>query len=350
MTRKDTKATAQEDIVYNAEYRRIIFKGSLIGALFLIIFAIIDFFYTKLYFDAAIQTIGCLILLALAYIEHKDRLNPLAIIFGLIVIAAIIGSGTFSNTIKEGAIVWAVLIPFLSFFLLGEKLGIKISLLISFFYIASLTYVTAQFPEKGFTINTILGTTGALSCGILLSIAYEKNRTSMIRLLEKQTQTDSLTSLLNRRGIISSFEKLFEASIQNKKDLYLLVLDLDNFKLINDNFGHDIGDLVIKEAANAAKTSLRKTDRIARIGGEEFMVVLPNASFENAQTIAENIRQAIENLEVIAPDETVLKITMSIGFTKISEDKTSFSEFFKVADKALYEAKKSGRNRIVFKE
>ena len=347
---KDTKATAQEDIVYSTEYRRIIFKGCLIGALFLAIFTLIDFFYTKLYLDATIQAIGCVILLALAYIEQKNRLNSLAVIFGLIVIAIIVGSGTFSNKIEDGGLVWLTLVPFLSFFLLGEKLGLRVSVLICVAYIAALTNIVIQFPEKGFTINTILGTTGALSCSIFLSIAYDKNRTSMIRLLAKQTQTDSLTSLLNRRGIIASFEALFETSQQDKKDLYLLVLDLDNFKLINDNFGHDVGDLVIKGAANAAKASLRDIDHIARIGGEEFMAVLSNVSFESALTMAEDIRQAIENLEVIAPNGIVLKITVSIGFTKSSADKTSFSGFFKVADKALYEAKANGRNRIVFKE
>ncbi|MEO9273271.1 GGDEF domain-containing protein [Marinomonas sp. 5E14-1] len=350
MIKKDKKVIAQEDIINSAEYKRIIFKGSLIGALFLAIFVMIDFFYTKLYLDAALQAIGCIILLLIAYMEHKNRLNSLGIIFGLIVIATIIGSGAFSNNIEDGGIVWVALVPFLSFFLLGEKLGFKASLLISCIYVAVLTNIVIQFPEKGFTVNTILGTIGALLCSIFFSTIYDKNRTSILLDLAKQTETDPLTSLLNRRGIISSFENLFNLSQKNQQDLYLLVLDLDNFKQVNDNFGHDIGDLIIKSTADAVKAELRKIDRIARIGGEEFMAVLPNISFDDVLMITENVRLAIENLEITTPKGSIIKITVSIGFTKSSEEKTSFSEFFKIADKALYEAKKGGRNRVIFKE
>ncbi|MBD5771637.1 GGDEF domain-containing protein [Marinomonas colpomeniae] len=350
MTKKYTEVTTVEDIVYTAGYRRIIFKGSLLGSMFLTVFSLIDFFYTELYLDATIEAIGCVILLSIAYVENKRGVNSLAVIFGLIVISTVIGSGAFSNHVEESGIVWFALIPFLSFFLLGEKLGLRVSLLISTVYIAGLINIVIQYPEKGFTTSAIFGVTGALFCSILLSIAYEKNRTSMIHLLSKQAKTDSLTSLLNRRGLMISFEKLLLLSQQDKKDLYLLILDLDNFKLINDNFGHDIGDIVIKETANAAKTYLKDIDRIARIGGEEFVAVLSNVSSEEALKIAERIRRAIENLEIEVPSGPPLQVTVSIGVTKSTENKKLFSDFFKIADKALYEAKNNGRNRIVFKE
>ena len=347
----NTQLTINEDIASGSNYRRSIFKECLIGSMFLAIFALIDFFYTELYLDSVLEALGCVILLALAYIEKKNGLNALAIICGLLVISTIIGSGIFSNNVEDSGISWIALIPLLSFFLLGQKLGLKVSLVIGAAYIMALTNVVIQYPEKGFNVNSILGGAGAFLCSIMLSMAYEKNRTSVIQLLAEQTKTDSLTSLLNRRGLIAYFENLALLSKKNKTDLYLLVLDLDNFKSINDNFGHDIGDLVIKETAHAAKASLRSADCIARIGGEEFTAVLSNLSLEDVLSIAEKIRLTVENLDIQAPfSESIIKVTVSIGITKSSKDKTVFSDFFKVADKALYEAKNNGRNQIVFKK
>ena len=349
MTSKNTQSATLEEGVYSSEHRRIVSKGFLIASLFLLIFALFDFFYTKLYFDVTIQAIGSVILLSLAYIEKKKRLSPLSVIVGLAVVFTVMGSGAFSNNVQDSGIVWAAFIPFLTFFLLGEKLGLKVSVFLSVIYISALTYTVIYFPEKGFNFNAIFGVIGVLFCSTLLSITYERNRTTMIRLLEKEAKTDSLTSLLNRRGLIIAFEESFLTSQKNETDLYLFVLDLDNFKLINDNFGHDVGDIVIKKIANTVKNTLRNTDHIARIGGEEFIAVLSDISQEKSLAIAENIRLAIERLEIKIPNTPSITATVSIGITKKSKEKAVFSDFFKVADEALYEAKNNGRNHIVFK-
>jgi diguanylate cyclase (GGDEF)-like protein/PAS domain S-box-containing protein len=155
---------------------------------------------------------------------------------------------------------------------------------------------------------------------------------------------DSLTGLPNRLFFNKKFNIAKEKFLQNKDGLALIILDIDYFKLINDNYGHDIGDSVIKEFSNRIKQSVREIDTVARLGGDEFIVLLPEIqSSENVFKIAESIKKNIGNPWNINDEE--LRITTSMGITMASLSKDfSNTTLMKQADIALYSVKEGGRN------
>lgn len=165
-------------------------------------------------------------------------------------------------------------------------------------------------------------------------------------LVEKQSlkalsSTDQLTGLCNRY----KFEELFEfernQSLRYKTDLSIVLIDIDHFKSINDNYGHNAGDIVLKELALTLKKSIRGSDVAVRWGGEEFIVITPKTTLEQAQQLAETIRQIVKN----TPYSGVSQITASIGVASFEEN-DSLKSLVQRADVALYRAKKLGRDNV----
>ncbi len=163
--------------------------------------------------------------------------------------------------------------------------------------------------------------------------------------------TDSLTGLYNRRYLEVHLEKLLEKNRESKKSLAVLMVDIDNFKGVNDTHGHDVGDEILKIFAARLKDNLRPTDLIARLGGEEFTVILPDVRPERAYMVAERLRRAVasEPIPCAAPGGE-LDITTSIGGAIIDFDPHTVQEALKRADRMLYEAKDTGRNCCVFED
>jgi diguanylate cyclase (GGDEF)-like protein len=151
-------------------------------------------------------------------------------------------------------------------------------------------------------------------------------------ILHKKAYNDSLTEVLNRHGC--------KAKIKSLKKYSLLIIDIDHFKKINDTYGHDIGDEILKEIANVVRKVIRKSDIFCRWGGEEFVIILPDTNIKDAKKVAEKIRNIIAHSEFTKG----LKVTVSIGVSEKIED---FETTFKQADINLYKAKQSGRNRVV---
>ncbi|WP_430390515.1 diguanylate cyclase [Dyella sp. 20L07] len=157
---------------------------------------------------------------------------------------------------------------------------------------------------------------------------------------------DALTGLLNHRALIKRLHaSITEARLQ-REPLALLFLDMDHFKSINDRYGHPVGDACLRAVAEAIADELRPSDWLGRYGGEEFMVGLPGASYENALAVGERIRQSIESLHVHARGNTV-RTTISLGVACLDGHADTADELMARADAALYRAKTSGRNRIV---
>jgi len=159
--------------------------------------------------------------------------------------------------------------------------------------------------------------------------------------LERLATTDPLTTLYNRRKFNQVLKVEIERNKRYNRGLSLMLCDIDYFKKINDKHGHDVGDDVLKEIATILKGALRKTDLIARWGGEEFIFLLPNTQADQAMEIANKIRQLIEASEF----PLVNKITASLGvaFLGVGDDEL---ELVKRADTALYKAKEKGRNLV----
>lgn len=169
---------------------------------------------------------------------------------------------------------------------------------------------------------------------------------SMLHSVEALASTDALTGLFNRRRFADVLRREFAVTKRYKNTLSCLLLDLDHFKQINDRFGHDAGDQVLKEVARRILGSLREVDLAARYGGEEFVVLLPHTSKGDARIVAERLLKNVRKQEFTFAGE-VLTVTTSIGCAGNSDVQSSNpDDLVKAADIALYEAKKNGRNRV----
>lgn len=157
--------------------------------------------------------------------------------------------------------------------------------------------------------------------------------------------TDQLTELPNRRAAMDALDKAWNLSIRKQTPFSLLFLDIDHFKTINDSFGHDIGDEVLKAVAKILKQSTRIEDTVARVGGEEFFLISPNLPIREALIAAERLRLKIEMTNFIL-GETNLNLTISIGIAIIEKTMQSREDLMISADQALYAAKNNGRNSI----
>jgi diguanylate cyclase (GGDEF)-like protein len=163
--------------------------------------------------------------------------------------------------------------------------------------------------------------------------------------LEYQSNTDVLTGLLNRRALQQAAVRAIAQARRHNSPLALLLLDLDHFKEINDCHGHEGGDAALCMTAQCLTNNLRSADLVARIGGEEFVALLPETDEPEASLAAERIRCSIENLRMEQPRHD-LALSASVGVTRLLPDDTTLEQLLSRADQALYEAKKSGRNRV----
>lgn len=164
--------------------------------------------------------------------------------------------------------------------------------------------------------------------------------------LQKMSRTDGLTGLYNRRYWEEQCEHEYKRTKRSGGNASLIILDIDHFKSINDNYGHPAGDKVIKTMARIITTAIRETDIAGRYGGEEFTVILPDTDADKAFVVAERIRKLTEHLPVEYEGKSI-KFTVSLGVAKLDPSYNSHSVWIDRADKGLYEAKESGRNRTV---
>ena len=160
--------------------------------------------------------------------------------------------------------------------------------------------------------------------------------------LERLTRTDDLTGLLNRRAFREQLQKEFERYQRHKRGFSIINFDLDFFKQINDKHGHPTGDLVLRELGLFAANFFRRIDCTARVGGEEFSVILPETGEREALEIAESFRLAVKSLTF--SQRVDIHLTTSIGISEVTVDDTSVEAVVERADKAMYAAKQRGRN------
>lgn len=169
-------------------------------------------------------------------------------------------------------------------------------------------------------------------------ILAEKN---MIELMEK-SQLDGLTGLYNRCAFDQMYRKIYQESKEGNRDFSVLMVDLDNFKKVNDSYGHQMGDKILKQVAHRIKSNVRKDDIVARYGGEEIIIILVDIDEGEAIIIAERIRDSIATLKTEG-----VQVTISIGISNLKKDETKDSDMLiYIADQRLYEAKEQGKNKV----
>lgn len=164
----------------------------------------------------------------------------------------------------------------------------------------------------------------------------------------EQAARDPLTGMYNRRYMEERLDGLLSDTRSGKKELSIIIADIDHFKSVNDNYGHDSGDEVIRQFSTRILQNIRRVDLAFRIGGEEFVVILPKTSRDKAAIVGERLRSVIEGTPFRINNATcAIKVTTSIGLTSVMSPTESIETILKRADEALYEAKKTGRNRVV---
>lgn len=178
-----------------------------------------------------------------------------------------------------------------------------------------------------------------------IAIALENGK--LFNKVNYLANNDTLTETLNRNEILKIGNKLVNEKYKLNYKLSIGMMDIDYFKRINDIYGHQIGDIILKDVAKIVKNNLRESDYIGRYGGEEFLILLTNTGINKAQMVGERIRKAVEDYSYELKNKKMVKVTVSLGFFEFDKPNNSFYEGIKKADKALYKAKEYGRNRVI---
>ena len=176
--------------------------------------------------------------------------------------------------------------------------------------------------------------------GTLSTVRDVTETQTLLRRLEEQSQRDALTGVLNRRAVVERYTRLVE--FRPECAIGMLVIDLDDFKSVNDRFGHQVGDDALISTAQCLEQQLRGEDLLCRMGGEEFVVVMPDIAMDSLSSRAEDIRQALEQQD---HQNGKFAVTASIGVAR-SDMPVPFEALFRVADDRLYDCKRCGKNQV----
>lgn len=178
-------------------------------------------------------------------------------------------------------------------------------------------------------------------CGLINLVHIRLVLGRVLQLLGQQAQTDELTGALNRRGLLQQLQAAHAEALNGGTGYALLMVDVDHFKAVNDRHGHAQGDQVLRTVAASLRAALRSNDRLGRWGGEEFCVLLPRTSLDDAETLARRVTIQV------ASSETAVPVTVSIGVSVHAPGDAELQSVIRRADDALYAAKAAGRNRVL---
>lgn len=231
-----------------------------------------------------------------------------------------------ANRIMTLSVVSVVLLPYTTYFLImGDYVFVIMATGAILFFLSALrsTSILATVMHQNFLMTH--------------QLRLSKNEA------ERIARVDELTGLYNRRAFYESGKLLVNNSMRNKDELAVILMDVDNFKAINDKYGHAAGDVTLKQIGETMLQRLRKSDVFARIGGEEFAMILPLTSMGKAAQLAEELRKAIQESPITYEDES-FTVTASFGVTSGIND---IDTLVRQADMAMYQSKESGRNSVV---
>lgn len=254
---------------------------------------------------------------------------------------------------------WGFAIIAASFYVLGKKWGLIFTLTVLSFLFLLFNNLMNERVETTFLISDIntfeLRLISAILLIAALAILQEHDRSRIVRSLIKSREqmrilasTDELTGLANRRTMA---EQLCHQERRNhtKENLYsIIICDIDHFKTINDTYGHDAGDKVITEVASVLKNNLRESDTVARWGGEEFLIMLPQTNLQTATQIAEKFQSIFSQMR-IKYDAAEIHTTLSFGVAS-ADAQTYADDCIRSADRRMYKAKFTGRNCVIFED
>jgi len=342
-------------------YRRLIMTSALL-IIALVAFTAFIFINSSLKNYTLVKLDAFLVLLSslsLYYLFVKKRIEFAALVATTMLFAFLI---LFSFITKNHGfgLVWTLCYPLFVIPILGTRKGL-LMILLFYLILVPIVYSGIGDWDNGFWSKTAFLRFFMVSLTVVF-IAYffesssvaayktvmaiREKEQSYLRELENLSVTDQLTGLNNRRYFDKQFQLEFAKVQRYGSKLSLIMLDIDHFKNINDQHGHQIGDEALKEFSNLLKNKIRATDILSRWGGEEFIILLPETSISNAAIIAEKLRVSIAKRDF----KIVGRLTASLGVSQVFSKEGGNREAILNADNALYDAKRQGRNKVVITE
>jgi len=248
---------------------------------------------------------------------------------------------------RNYAFIWLSMVPTIAFFLLGIQRGLKVTAPFLLITIGYIVWFAPGWPSYTINLPAFFNITCALFAVLTIARHYEKSRAEAFAFLaERNTElqriaiTDRLTQLHNRSYLDDALEHEIKRAQREQSPLSVLILDTDHFKVLNDSYGHLVGDQVLIELSALLREQIRSSDILGRWGGEEFMIITPNTDQKGAIELAEKIRLATAKKRYT---EDKLHLTISVGVTQLLDHDTLIS-IVQRADEGLYQAKHDGRD------
>jgi diguanylate cyclase (GGDEF)-like protein len=286
-------------------------------------------------------------ILALHYIQFYRRESRVKITLECAVMIAFITWVVFYSGRIESPLLNLYLLPIIASSLILGKLVTAVGVVAIAFCYMALSY---QPDSNGFSAMTYWGSLLALLAPVIL-VAYITTMLAAdiryaVEKIKQVSDTDDLTGLYNMRAFSSILQRAFKQSVRHAHPLSIVMVDSDNLKSINDSHGHEAGNRLLQHVVRCIRDELRGSDVMARFGGDEFVILLPETHGRGAQEMAERIRKSVESsrFDIRGGDAT---ITVSIGIASYPEDGGNLEVILDKADKAMYRAKQRGRNQVV---
>lgn len=212
-------------------------------------------------------------------------------------------------------------------------------------------FITANqdhaLEAEGFEVGAVDFITKPYSAAVMMArVSTHVALKRQTDLLLNMTRIDDLTNVFNRRHVFEVGEREFKRAQRQHTDMCVMVLDIDFFKKINDTYGHDVGDKALIVFAQTINNRMRNTDLFGRVGGEEFIILLPDTNLASALSVGENLLNIVRNITIPLDDGQILSYTMSVGLANMKPTDNDLSIIVKHADDNLYLAKQGGRDQI----
>ena len=340
-----SKLSVYDESMPEAPYRRPIMQFLLtFTAVFGVLFAVLNYRQAD-YGLMAIEIVMSVFALGLLPIVSRTQRLQLWIVVFLLAFFAVMMYALTTAKVVPTVFAWVLLIPILSYLLLGRWLGAWFA---GVFLSASGVIFFSQYGfEQGYTeLRSVANVVLVSICIFGFSHVYEASREHAESRLRMMALTDPLTGLPNRARLREVFEAGLSRYERHSTPMALLMLDLDHFKDVNDRYGHDAGDAVLRFVAQVMRARLRPSDMACRIGGEEFCVVLVDTDRAQAIKAAEDLCRQVRMQRCVHRGHEI-SLSTSIGIAEIGVDGIDLDRLLRVADKRLYEAKTRGRDCVV---
>lgn len=297
------------------------------------------------YWLAAIEVVACGLLLWSSHrLKRARRLVPWIIAYLLPTYCFLLYIIVMPNA-SASAFVWVYLMPVMAYLLLGKLRGFLLA--VPFMLLAALLYLNANHLRLDAPGLIDIG--NGVFCGVLVLAfmhIYEGRRADAYKQLRRLALTDTLTGVASRESFQRALQRCIQESARYDARLVLVVLDVDHFKQINDQWGHDAGDKALQHLCKLLRHRLRATDLIGRVGGEEFGILLPYTDRFDAQPLVEALRKELSRLPLEYSGQRI-PLSATFGLAEWPTDGLDADELYRCTDRRLYRGKAEGRNRLV---